>query len=646
MFHHNFGTPNAHTHPFIDPVTGAPSLTFTIPNDNEIESTVFYRVHLTVTDSGGASTEVTRDLLPRTSQITLATNPPGLQLLRDDSPVTPPVTVTSVEGIQRRIEAPSPQVVGGTTYVFQGWSDGGAAQHTITTPTNDTTYTATYVPATGSASALFVTGDPSTLGTDQTVIDRLSQQLGFVVTVIDDDLVQASSTVGKNIVLVSSTVDSVAVANKLRDVTVPVMIWKPTLYDNMLMTGTVSGTDNGTIGGFSTVDIQAVNHPLAPNGAESLTIMNVNSTLPWGLPVGGGDTVGKTSTRATLFTYSPGDLMLGGVSAPACRIAFPLYNQAISRYTAVGWDLFDRTVEWATGGCGAQAPLAITQHPMSTTVGTGQSATFSVSATGTPPITYQWQRNSVDIPGATASSYTLSNAQASDSGAVFRVRVTDPSGTLTSNPATLTVQTTKRALYVAGNVAALGTDQTVINRLTQQLGFTVTVVDDAAATTASANGMNLVLISSTVDSVSVANKFRNVAVPVMIWKPSLYDNMLMTGTVSNTDFGSITGFRTVDIQAIAHPLAPNGAQTLTIMSVNKTIPFGVPVASGDIVGRTNARATLFTFSPGDVLRTGVIAPGCRVAFPIFNNGVAQYTAVGWDLFERTVNWATGGCSAP
>jgi hypothetical protein len=279
-------------------------------------------------------------------------------------------------------------------------------------------------------------------------------------------------------------------------------------------------------------------------------------------------------------------------------------------------------------------------------VGTGQSATFSVSATGTPPITYQWQRNSVDIPGATASSYTLSNAQASDSGAVFRVRVTDPSGTLTSNPATLTVQTTKRALYVAGNVAALGTDQTVINRLTQQLGFTVTVVDDAAATTASANGMNLVLISSTVDSVSVANKFRNVAVPVMIWKPSLYDNMLMTGTVSNTDFGSITGFRTVDIQAIAHPLAPNGAQTLTIMSVNKTIPFGVPVASGDIVGRTNARATLFTFSPGDVLRTGVIAPGCRVAFPIFNNGVAQYTAVGWDLFERTVNWATGGCSAP
>jgi hypothetical protein len=221
--------------------------------------------------------------------------------------------------------------------------------------------------------------------------------------------------------------------------------------------------------------------------------------------------------------------------------------------------------------------------------------------------------------------------------------VTDPSGTLTSNDALLTVSTTKKALFVTASTASLGTDQTVINRLSQQLGFQVTVVDDAASTAASATGQDVVLISSSVDSASVANKFRNVSVPVIIWKPTLYDNMLMTGTSSNVDFGTFTGFRMVDIQAIAHPLAPNGAETITIMTQNSTLPFGVPVASADIVGRTGTRVTLFTFSPGDVLRTGVPAPACRVAFPMFNNAIPRYTAAGWNLFERTVTWATTGC---
>jgi glucose/arabinose dehydrogenase len=351
VFHHHAdGTPSAHTHPFIDPVSGVKTLTFTIPNDNEVEADVFYRIHLTVTDSAGASTEVTRDVLPRTSQITLATSPPSLQLLLDDSPVTPPKTVTSVEGILRRIEAPSPQIVGGQTYVFQGWSDGGAALHTITTPTADTTYTATFAPAGGMGNALFVTGDPANRGSDQAVIDRLSQQLGFVVTVIDDDSVQASSAAGQDVVLISSSVSSF-VANKLRDVAVPVIIWKPVLYDNMLMTNTVAGTDYGTISGVRVVNIQAIQHPLAPNGAETLTITTRNSTLPFGVPVASGDVVGRTGGRATLFTFSPGDMLRTGVPAPACRVAFPAYGNAISRYTAAGWNLFDRTVDWATSGC-------------------------------------------------------------------------------------------------------------------------------------------------------------------------------------------------------------------------------------------------------------------------------------------------------
>ena len=87
---------------------------------------------------------------------------------------------------------------------------------------------------------------------------------------------------------------------------------------------------------------------------------------------------------------------------------------------------------------GNQAP-SITQQPASITVSVGQPATFTVAASGTAPLKYQWQRNSVNISGATFSSYTLSNAQLTDSGSLFRCVVTNSFGTVTSNNATLTV---------------------------------------------------------------------------------------------------------------------------------------------------------------------------------------------------------------
>jgi glucose/arabinose dehydrogenase len=86
----------------------------------------------------------------------------------------------------------------------------------------------------------------------------------------------------------------------------------------------------------------------------------------------------------------------------------------------------------------AAAPPSITTHPANQTVAAGQSATFSVNATGSD-LAYQWQRNNVNIPGATGAAYTLSNAQPGDSGALFRVIVTNPGGAATSDAALLTV---------------------------------------------------------------------------------------------------------------------------------------------------------------------------------------------------------------
>jgi hypothetical protein len=92
------------------------------------------------------------------------------------------------------------------------------------------------------------------------------------------------------------------------------------------------------------------------------------------------------------------------------------------------------------------APIApsITVHPADQTVTAGQTASFSVTATGTS-LGYQWQR-SIDggttytnVSGATASSYTTPATAATDSGQRFRVVVSNSVGSVTSNAATLTV---------------------------------------------------------------------------------------------------------------------------------------------------------------------------------------------------------------
>jgi hypothetical protein len=91
-------------------------------------------------------------------------------------------------------------------------------------------------------------------------------------------------------------------------------------------------------------------------------------------------------------------------------------------------------------GAKPQPPLIITQ-PANQTVTAGQTATFSVTATGTGPLTYQWFVNGVAISGATSSSYTTPPTTAGQSGSVFTVTVTNPFGSVISNGATLTVQT-------------------------------------------------------------------------------------------------------------------------------------------------------------------------------------------------------------
>jgi len=94
---------------------------------------------------------------------------------------------------------------------------------------------------------------------------------------------------------------------------------------------------------------------------------------------------------------------------------------------------------WELDGTATPTAPAITGQPQSVAVNAGQTAQFTVTATGTAPLTYQWQKNGAPISGATTASYTTPITTSTDNGSTFTVVVTNSVASTTSNPATLTV---------------------------------------------------------------------------------------------------------------------------------------------------------------------------------------------------------------
>ena len=135
---------------------------------------------------------------------------------------------------------------------------------------------------------------------------------------------------------------------------------------------------------------------------------------------------------------------------------------------------------------GATVAPTITTPPANQTVAAGQTATFTVVAGGTAPLSYQWQKNGANITGATSASYTTPITTTADSGSAFAVVVTNTAGTVTSAAATLTVT----AAAVAPTITTQPANQTVTAG--QTATFTVVAAGTAPLTYQwQKNGANL-----------------------------------------------------------------------------------------------------------------------------------------------------------
>ena len=158
---------------------------------------------------------------------------------------------------------------------------------------------------------------------------------------------------------------------------------------------------------------------------------NRATNAPWSVVYAGGST--NVSVNQTV---NGGDWRLLAAARP--------FQQGTNGYVRLSNDtgysgkvVLADAVKFSFVGPINSAPT-ISAHPQSLTLTAGTNATFSVSTSGTPPPAYQWQFNSADIPGATHSSFTLTNVTVTNAGQ-YAVIVTNSAGSATSSNATLIV---------------------------------------------------------------------------------------------------------------------------------------------------------------------------------------------------------------
>ena len=170
-----------------------------------------------------------------------------------------------------------------------------------------------------------------------------------------------------------------------------------------------------------------------------------------------------------------------------------LNNWAI--YAKGGTETVCNMIVTATANPSAVPPTMTTQ-PSSQSIIAGQTATFSAAASGTAPLTYQWQKSGTAISGATSSSYTTPAETTSDNGAKFTLVVSNSAGTVTSAPATLTVSSPGTLTITSSSLSFgsvnVGATSTLSVTLTNAGGSSVTL----ASVTISGAGFNLQGISA------------------------------------------------------------------------------------------------------------------------------------------------------
>src|SRR5216684_1668246 len=195
----------------------------------------------------------------------------------------------------------------------------------------------------------------------------------------------------------------------------------------------ISNTAGSVTSSAGTLTVSAA--PVAP----SITTQPASQTVTAGQTA--SFSVAATGTAPLNYQWNKNGTAISGATSSSYTTPATTSSDNGAQFTVVISNTAGSVTSNSVTLTVSAAPVApsITTEPANQTVTAGQTASFSVAATGTAPLSYQWQKNSVAIAGATSSTYTTPATTSSDNGALFTVVVSNTAGSVTSNAASLTV---------------------------------------------------------------------------------------------------------------------------------------------------------------------------------------------------------------
>ncbi len=179
------------------------------------------------------------------------------------------------------------------------------------------------------------------------------ENMGYVVTVKDQDVLVSSDTNGKDVIIVSSSISSSRFGTTFRDIAIPVVTWEEDIFEDLRFNATPEVTNNWMTDATET-KVRMINstHPLAAGYTGDVQVFQGNNQMPWSKQMASGAIKIATtifdSNKTSIFGFDKGGQMVNMI-APARRVGL-FHNYYGTAHSTQGWNFFEAAVTWAVTG--------------------------------------------------------------------------------------------------------------------------------------------------------------------------------------------------------------------------------------------------------------------------------------------------------
>ena len=371
--------------------------------------------------------------------------------------------------------------------------------------------------------------------------------------------------------------------------------------------------------------------------------------------------VAATGTAPLMYQWSKNGAAISGAASSSYTTPATLSADNGSSFTVTVTNVAGSQTSTAAT-LTVNAPPTITTQPQSQTVTVGATATFSVVATGTAPLTYQWSKNGAAISGATNSTYTTPATVSGDNGSTFTVKVTNVAGSKMSTAATLTVnvppaitsqpQSQSVTVGATATFSVVATGTTPLTYQWSKNGATISGATNSTYTTAATvsgdNGSTFtVKVTNVAGSKTSAAAILTVNVPPAITTQPLSQSV----TVGATATFSVVATGTAPL---TYQWSKNGAAIGGATNSSYTTPATVSTDNGstftvmitNVAGSKTSNAAILTVTGGSIAPTIITQPqsqtvavGATATFSVVATGTAPL-AYQWSKNGATIGGAT------